>query len=72
MKIRLPDLFDGLTSASEYVVRLPCNAHLRDLAKKVKFGILREWRVPVEVPVLSPESAFRLHSDDTCNPAATE
>ena len=38
----------------------PCNAHLRDLAEKVKFGIYEAGGFPVEVPVFSAsESAFR-------------
>jgi L-arabonate dehydrase len=58
-----PDLFDGrpvigiLNTWSEFT---PCNAHLRDLAEKVKFGIYEAGGFPVEVPVFSAsESAFR-------------
>ena len=57
------DLFDGrpvigiLNTWSELT---PCNAHLRDLAEKVKFGIYEAGGFPVEVPVFSAsESAFR-------------
>lgn len=56
-------LFDGrpvigiLNTWSELT---PCNAHLRDLAEKVKFGIYEAGGFPVEVPVFSAsESAFR-------------
>ncbi len=58
-----PDLFDGrpvigiLNTWSELT---PCNAHLRDLAEKVKYGIYEAGGFPVEVPVFSAsESAFR-------------
>ncbi|PYE85904.1 L-arabinonate dehydratase [Pseudoroseicyclus aestuarii] len=38
----------------------PCNAHLRDLAEKVKFGIYEAGGFPVEFPVFSPsESTLR-------------
>jgi dihydroxy-acid dehydratase len=38
----------------------PCNAHLRDLAEKVKYGVYEAGGFPVEVPVFSAsESAFR-------------
>ena len=57
------DLFDGrpvigiLNTWSELT---PCNAHLRDLAERVKFGIYEAGGFPVEVPVFSAsESAFR-------------
>jgi len=57
------DLFDGrpvigiLNTWSELT---PCNAHLRDLAEKVKYGIYEAGGFPVEVPVFSTsESAFR-------------
>jgi dihydroxy-acid dehydratase len=56
-------LFDGrpvigiLNTWSELT---PCNAHLRDLAEKVKYGIYEAGGFPVEVPVFSAsESAFR-------------
>ena len=58
-----PDLFDGrpvigiLNTWSELT---PCNAHLRDLAERVKHGIYEAGGFPVEVPVFSAsESAFR-------------
>ena len=58
-----PDLFDGrpvigiLNTWSELT---PCNAHLRDLAERVKHGIYEGGGFPVEVPVFSAsESAFR-------------
>lgn len=57
------DMFDGrpvigiLNTWSELT---PCNAHLRDLAEKVKHGILEAGGFPVEVPVFSAsESGFR-------------
>jgi dihydroxy-acid dehydratase len=57
------DLFDGrpvigiLNTWSELT---PCNAHLRDLAERVKWGIFEAGGFPVEVPVFSAsESAFR-------------
>lgn len=57
------DLFDGrpvigiLNTWSELT---PCNAHLRDLAERVKRGVYEAGGFPVEVPVFSvSESAFR-------------
>jgi L-arabonate dehydrase len=57
------DLFDGrpvigiLNTWSELT---PCNAHLNDLAQRVKHGIYEAGGFPVEVPVFSvSESAFR-------------
>ncbi|MFQ8430042.1 L-arabinonate dehydratase [Amaricoccus sp. W119] len=57
------DLFDGrpvigiLNTWSELT---PCNAHLRDLAERVRWGIYEAGGFPVEVPVFSAsESAFR-------------
>ncbi|MFT6605345.1 MAG: dihydroxy-acid dehydratase [Halocynthiibacter sp.] len=57
------DMFDGrpvigiLNTWSELT---PCNAHLRDLAERVKHGILEAGGFPVEVPVFSAsESGFR-------------
>ena len=57
------DLFDGrpvigiLNTWSELT---PCNAHLNDLAQRVKHGIYEAGGFPVEVPVFSAsESAFR-------------
>ncbi|GGH60881.1 dihydroxy-acid dehydratase [Frigidibacter albus] len=57
------DLFDGrpvigiLNTWSELT---PCNAHLRDLAERVKHGIYEAGGFPVEVPVFSAsESGFR-------------
>ena len=57
------DMFDGrpvigiLNTWSELT---PCNAHLRDLAERVKHGVLEAGGFPVEVPVFSAsESAFR-------------
>ncbi len=57
------DMFDGrpvigiLNTFSELN---PCNAHLGDLAQRVKWGIYEAGGFPVEVPVFSvSESAFR-------------
>lgn len=57
------DLFDGrpvigiLNTWSELT---PCNAHLNDLAQRVKHGIYEAGGLPVEVPVFSAsESGFR-------------
>jgi L-arabonate dehydrase len=57
------DLFDGrpvigiLNTWSELT---PCNAHLNDLAQRVKHGIYEAGGFPVEVPVFSvSESGFR-------------
>lgn len=57
------DMFDGrpiigiLNTWSELT---PCNAHLRELADKVKYGIYEAGGFPVEVPVFSAsESTFR-------------
>ena len=57
------DLFDGrpvigiLNTWSELT---PCNAHLHDLAQRVKHGIFEAGGFPVEVPVFSAaESSFR-------------
>ena len=57
------DMFDGrpvigiLNTWSELT---PCNAHLRDLAERVKHGIYEAGGFPVEVPVFSTaESSFR-------------
>lgn len=57
------DLFDGrpvigiLNTWSELT---PCNAHLHDLAQRVKHGIYEAGGFPVEVPVFSvAESSFR-------------
>ena len=57
------DMFDGrpvigiLNTWSEMT---PCNAHLNDLAQRVKHGIFEAGGFPLEVPVFSTsESAFR-------------
>ena len=57
------DMFDGrpvigiLNTWSELT---PCNAHLRDLAERVKNGIYEAGGFPVEVPVFSAsEATFR-------------
>jgi dihydroxy-acid dehydratase len=58
-----PDLLDGrpvigiLNTFSELN---PCNAHLNDLAQRVKHGVYEAGGLPVDVPVFSvSESAFR-------------
>ncbi len=58
-----PDLFDGrpvigiLNTFSELN---PCNAHLNDLAQRVKHGVYEAGGLPVDVPVYSvSESGYR-------------
>jgi dihydroxy-acid dehydratase len=58
-----PDLFDGrpvigiLNTFSELN---PCNAHLNDLAQRVKHGVYEAGGLPVDVPVFSvSESGYR-------------
>ena len=39
----------------------PCNAHLRDLAERVKHGVYEAGGLPVEFPVFSPgEPSLRM------------
>jgi len=56
-------LFDGrpvIAILNTWSELTPCNAHLRDLAERVKYGIYEAGGFPVEVPVFSAsESAFR-------------
>ncbi len=56
-------LFDGrpvIGIMNTWSELTPCNAHLRDLAERVKYGIYEAGGFPVEVPVFSAsESAFR-------------
>ena len=57
------DLFDGrpvIGIMNTWSELTPCNAHLNDLAQRVKHGIYEAGGFPVEVPVFSvSESAFR-------------
>ncbi|QDL94050.1 dihydroxy-acid dehydratase (plasmid) [Paroceanicella profunda] len=57
------DLFDGrpvIGICNTWSELTPCNAHLRDLAQKVKNGIYEAGGLPVEFPVFSPgESSLR-------------
>jgi dihydroxy-acid dehydratase len=57
------DLFDGrpvIGIMNTWSELTPCNAHLNDLAQRVKHGIYEAGGFPVEVPVFSTsESAFR-------------
>lgn len=57
------DLFDGrpvVGICNTWSELTPCNAHLRDLAERVKFGIYEAGGLPVEFPVFSPsESTLR-------------
>ncbi|MDA9979952.1 L-arabinonate dehydratase [Yoonia sp.] len=57
------DLLDGrpvVGICNTWSELTPCNAHLRDLAEKVKFGIYEAGGFPVEFPVFSPaESSLR-------------
>ncbi len=58
-----PDMFDGrpvIGICNTWSELTPCNAHLRDLAERVKFGIYEAGGFPVEFPVFSPsEVALR-------------
>lgn len=57
------DLFDGrpvIGICNTWSEMTPCNAHLRDLADRVKHGIYEAGGLPLEFPVFSPgESALR-------------
>ncbi|GAD56810.1 L-arabinonate dehydratase [Limimaricola cinnabarinus] len=57
------DLFDGrpvIGICNTWSELTPCNAHLRDLAGRVKFGVYEAGGLPVEFPVFSPsESTLR-------------
>jgi dihydroxy-acid dehydratase len=57
------DLFDGrpvIGICNTWSELTPCNAHLRDLAQRVKHGIFEAGGLPVEFPVFSTgESALR-------------
>ena len=58
-----PDLFDGrpvIGICNTWSQLTPCNAHLRDLAERVRHGIYEAGGLPLEFPVFSPgESALR-------------
>ncbi len=57
------DLFDGrpvIGILNTYSELNPCNAHLHDLAQRVKHGVYEAGGLPVDVPVYSvSESAYR-------------
>ncbi|PKQ08730.1 MAG: dihydroxy-acid dehydratase [Alphaproteobacteria bacterium HGW-Alphaproteobacteria-10] len=57
------DLFDGrpvIGICNTWSELTPCNAHLRDLAQRVKHGVYEAGGLPLEFPVFSPgESALR-------------
>ena len=57
------DMFDGrpvIGICNTWSELTPCNAHLRDLAQRVKNGIYEAGGLPVEFPVFSPgESSLR-------------
>ena len=57
------DVFDGrpvIGICNTWSELTPCNAHLRDLAERVKNGVWEAGGFPVEFPVFSPsESALR-------------
>ncbi|WP_439154476.1 L-arabinonate dehydratase [Yoonia sp.] len=57
------DLLDGrpvIGICNTWSELTPCNAHLRDLAERVKFGVYEAGGFPVEFPVFSPsESTIR-------------
>ena len=54
------DLFDGrpvIGICNTWSEMTPCNAHLRGLAEKVKFGVYDSAGSPLEFPVLSPSES---------------
>ena len=57
------DLFDGrpvIGICNTWSELTPCNAHLRDLAERVKRGVYEAGGLPLEFPVFSPgESSLR-------------
>lgn len=60
------DLLDGrpvIGICNTWSELTPCNAHLRDLAERVKFGVYEAGGFPVEFPVFSP-------SENTIRPTA--
>ena len=51
-----PEMFDGrpvVGIANSWSDTTPCNAHLRDLAERVKRGVYRAGGLPLEFPVMS-------------------
>ena len=58
-----PDLFDGrpvIGILNTFSEANPCNAHLNDLAERVKHGVYEAGGFPIIIPVFSvSESAFR-------------
>ena len=51
-----PDAFDGrpvIGICNTWSELTPCNAHLRDLAERVKRGVLEAGGVPFEFPAMS-------------------
>ncbi|PWW04155.1 dihydroxy-acid dehydratase [Hoeflea marina] len=54
------DLFDGrpvIGICNTWSELTPCNAHLRDLAERVRHGIYEAGGLPLEFPVFSPSEA---------------
>jgi len=54
------DMFDGrpvIGICNTFSEMTPCNAHLRGLTEKVKFGVYEAGGFPVEFPVLSPSES---------------
>ncbi|MEM8634765.1 MAG: IlvD/Edd family dehydratase [Pseudomonadota bacterium] len=54
------DMFDGrpvIGICNTYSEMTPCNAHLRDLAQKVKDGVLEAGGFPIEFPAMSPSES---------------
>ena len=54
------DLFDGrpvIGICNTWSELTPCNAHLRDLAERVKRGVWEAGGFPVEFPVMSPNES---------------
>ena len=61
-----PDVFDGrpvIGICNTWSELTPCNAHLRDLAERVKNGVWEAGGLPVEFPIFSP-------SETTLRPTA--
>jgi len=54
------DVFDGrpiIGICNTWSEMTPCNAHLRDLAERVKFGVYEAGGFPVEFPAMSPSES---------------
>jgi len=54
------DMFDGrpvIGICNTWSEMTPCNAHLRDLAEKVKIGVYEAGGFPIEFPAMSPSES---------------